>query len=174
MTKSLLFLKKISLNIKFNCLPKNLIIAKWHSCGYEKASLRPMDNYLTDRYQGVKINNSCSLRRLSKYGVIQGSVLGSVLYTIFLCNMFFMIDTVDVANYAHYSTPCVVPRKQCELETKLQQVSVKLFQQFHENGMKANKDKCHFLSSLDIKKFATSLHTRKFKLSKTFWCSNWQ
>ena len=128
MTKSLLFLKKISLNIKFNCLPKNLIIAKWHSCGYGKASLRPMDNYLTDRYQGVKINNSCSLRRLSKYGVIQGSVLGSVLYTIFLCNMFFMIDTVDVANYAHYSTPCVVPRKQCELETKLQQVSVKLFQ----------------------------------------------
>ena len=33
---------------------------------------------------------------------------------------------------------------------KIKKTSVKLFKWFHENGMKANQDKCHFLSSLDI------------------------
>ena len=32
----------------------------------------------------------------------------------------------------------------------LEKASVKLFKWFHENGLKANQDKCHFLSSLDI------------------------
>ena len=39
---------------------------------------------------------------------------------------------------------------QCDLETKLQKASVKLFKLFYENDMKVKQDKCHFLSSLDI------------------------
>ena len=46
-------------------------------------------------------------------------------------------------------------------------VSVKLFKWFHENGMKANQYKCHFLSNLDII-FTTCLHTRKFTFPKIF------
>ena len=42
-------------------------------------------------------------------------------------------------------------KSQCDLETKLQKASVKLSKWFYENGLKANQDKCHFLSSLDIK-----------------------
>ena len=41
--------------------------------------------------------------------------------------MFFMIHTVDIENYADDSTSCIVVKKQCELETKLQLVSVKFF-----------------------------------------------
>ena len=32
----------------------------------------------------------------------------------------------------------------------MQNASIKLFKWFYENGLKANQDKCHFLSSLDI------------------------
>ena len=32
----------------------------------------------------------------------------------------------------------------------MQKASVKLFKWFYENGLKANQDKCHFLSRLDI------------------------
>ena len=61
-----------------------------------------------------------------------------------------MIDTIDIASYADNNTPYMVGKNQCDLETKLQEASVKLLKWFHENGMKANPDKCHFLSSLDI------------------------
>ena len=64
--------------------------------------------------------------------------------------MFFMVHNIDIASYADNITTKSVGKKQCDLETKLQKASVKLFKWFHENGLKANQVKCHFLSSLDI------------------------
>ena len=77
-----------------DCLAHDLIIAKFHVKlhGFDKASLRLMHNYLTGRYQRVKINNSYSLWSLTKHGVPQGSTLGPILFNTFLCDMFFMID----------------------------------------------------------------------------------
>ena len=49
----------------------------------------------------------------------------------------------------------------------MKKASVKLFKWFHENGMKANQDKCHFLSSVDTSKVLTTyLHTRKLRFSR--------
>ena len=61
-----------------------------------------------------------------------------------------MIDNIDIARYADDNNTYSVGKSQCDLETKFQKASVKLFKWFHENGLKANQDKCHFLSSLDI------------------------
>ena len=85
-----------------------------------------------------------------KHGVPQGSILGPILFNIFLCDMIFMIDNIDIASYADDNTPYSVGKSQCYLETKLQNASIRLFKWFYENGLKANQDKCHFLSSLDI------------------------
>ena len=84
----------------FDCLPHDLIIAKLHAYGFDKASLRLTYSYLTDRYQRVKINNSYSLWSFIKKEVPQGSILGLILFNIFLCEMFFMIDNIDIASYA--------------------------------------------------------------------------
>ena len=64
--------------------------------------------------------------------------------------MFVIIDNIDIASYADDSNTYSVGKSQYDLETKFQKASVKLFKWFHENGLKANQDKCHFLSSLDI------------------------
>ena len=64
-----------------------------------------MHSYLTGRYQRVKNNNSYSFSSLIKYGVPQGSILGPILFNIFLCDMFFMIDTTEIAGYADDNTP---------------------------------------------------------------------
>ena len=64
--------------------------------------------------------------------------------------MFFMIDNIDIASYADDNTPYNVGKSKFDLEIKLQQASIKLLKWFYENGLKANQDKCHFLSSLDI------------------------
>ena len=64
--------------------------------------------------------------------------------------MFFLIGNIDIASYADDNTPYSVGKSQCDLEKKLQNASIKLFKWFYGNGLKANQDKCHFLSSLDI------------------------
>ena len=64
--------------------------------------------------------------------------------------MFVVIDNIHIASYAGDNTPYSVWKSQYDLETKFQKTSVKHFKWFHKNGIKANQDKCHFLSSLDI------------------------
>ena len=119
----------------FHCLPHDLIIAKLHVYGFDKASLRLIHSYLTDRYQRVKINNSYSLWSFIEHGVPQGLILDSILFNIFLRNMFFMVDNIDIASCADDNTPYSVGKSQCDLETKLQKTSIKIFKWFHENGL---------------------------------------
>ena len=142
----------------FDCLPHDLIIAKLHAYGFDKASLRLMHSYLTDRYQRVKINNSYSLWSLIKHGVPQGSILGPILFNIFLCDMFFMVDNIDIASYADDNTPYSVGKSQCDLETKLQKASVKLFKQFHENDLVYNDFSSSFSELLEKDKSVTIHH----------------
>ena len=56
------------------------------------------------RYQRVKINNSHSLWNLIKHRVSKGSILDSIIFDIFFCDMFFMIDTMNIASYAGDNT----------------------------------------------------------------------
>ena len=52
----------------------------------------------------------------------QSSILGPTLFNVFLCDIFFMIDNVDIASYADD-----LERKLWDVETKLKKTSVKLF-----------------------------------------------
>ena len=72
------------------------------------------------------------------------------LYIYIYIYMFFMVDNIDIGSFADDNTPYNVGKSQCDLQTKLQKTSVKRFQWFHENGLKATQRKCHFLSSLNI------------------------
>ena len=96
----------------FDCLPQDLIISKFHAYGFDKASLRLTHGSLTDRYQRVKINTYYSLWSLIKHGVPQGSILGPILFNIFLSYMFFMVNNVDIASYADENTPYSVGKSQ--------------------------------------------------------------
>ena len=98
-----------------------------HAYGFDKASLRLKHSCLTGRYQRVKINNSYSLWRLIKHGMPQGSILVPIIFNRFLCDVLFMIDIIDIASYADDSIPYSAGKKQCDLETKSQKTSVKLF-----------------------------------------------
>ena len=70
--------------------------------------------------------------------------------------MSFSIDSVDTTSYADDNTPYTIWKNKCEVENKLEIASVKLFKRFYKNGMKANQEKCNFLSCLHI--------TREFSL----------
>ena len=89
-----------------NCIPHDSITAKLHAYGFDMSSLKLMNSYLMNRHERVKINNSCSLwKKLIKYDVPQRSILRPVLFDIFLCDLLFIIDNVDVASYADDNTP---------------------------------------------------------------------
>ena len=78
------------------------------------------------------------------FGVPQGSILGPLLFNIFLCDLFIIMYDVDFASYADDNTPFFVAIDLDDVIYKLQNASKSLFQWFADNQMKANPDKCHF------------------------------
>ena len=134
----------------FDCLPHDLIIAKLHAYGFDRPSLKLIHSYLTGRFQRVKIGSTYSSYKLIKCGVPQGSILGPLLFNIFLCDMFLFIQEIDIASYADDNTPYTTNKSHTEVISDLETASAKIFEWFHNNAMKANQDKCHLLSSLDM------------------------
>ena len=131
----------------FDCLPHDLLIAKLHAYGFDMKSLRLIYNYLSNRKQRVKINDSYSSWRNILYGVPQGSILGPLLFNIFICDMFYFLDNFDIANYADDSTPFSAKKThKCVLD-ELELSSSILFKWLRNNYMKANTDKSHILLS---------------------------
>ena len=131
----------------FDCLPHELFIAKLHAYGFSLSALRLMYSYLSNRKQRTKINESYSSWEEILYGVPQGSILGPLLFNIFLCDLFLIVNDIDFANYAEDNTPFVFGNNPIEVLKCLEDASAKLFEWFSNNQMKANPDKCHLLTS---------------------------
>ena len=89
----------------FDCLPHDLLIAKFHVYGCDLPSMKLLNSYLSSKYQRVKINNFYSSRVDIFFRVTQRSSLGPILFNIFLCNLFLFIKNKDVASYADDTRP---------------------------------------------------------------------
>ena len=71
-----------------------------------------------------------------------------MLFNIFLCDLFFLINETDFASYADDNTSYVTGDSiENVLNNSLENVSITLFEWCADNQMKANKDKCHLLIS---------------------------
>ena len=130
----------------FDCLPHELLIAKLHAYGVDVPSLRLLHSYLTKRKQRVKLNDTYSSWSEILLGVPQGSILGPLLFNIFLCDLFQFFPDVDIANYAN-DTPHSSNINLNKVLHDLEKISDTLFKWFADNLLKANPEKSHLLTN---------------------------
>ena len=126
-------------------MPHDLLIAKLNAYGFDSTAIRLIHNYLSGRRQRTKVGNSFSSWKDILFGVPQGSILGPILFNIFLCDLFFIIDEVDFASFADDTTPYAEGESIEDVIKSLEKVSLKLFDWFELNQMKANPDKCSLI-----------------------------
>ena len=94
----------------FDYLSHDLLVAKLHANGFDIPALRLLHNYVTNRKQCVKIDRTFSFWEEILFGVPQGSILGPLLFNIFLCGLFLFINDIDIASYTDDNTPYTVDR----------------------------------------------------------------
>ena len=85
------------------------------------------------------------------FGVPQESILGPLLFNIFLTDLFFIANSIDIANYADDNTPYATANYIDSLIASLEQASKSLFTWFDNNLMKSNADKCYLSVSSNAK-----------------------
>ncbi len=108
-------------------------------------------DYLHNRTQAVKINNTMSDIRKLAFGVPQGSILGPILFTIFINDLTDTINECEVIQYAddtqflHSGTLDTLPH----LITQAQATLTRAKSYFSTNGLMLNpqKTQCMFVGT---------------------------
>ena len=81
-------------------LPHEVLITELNAYGFRLKAFKLMNNYLSKNNQRTKINESSSSWEQIIFGVPQGSVLGPILFNIFLIDFFLILKNIDIASYA--------------------------------------------------------------------------
>lgn len=130
----------MDLSKAFDCLPHELLIAKLHAYGFGKRSLNLFYSYLSNRFHRVRIGSSISEFLELLLGVPQGSVLGPILFNIFINDLLSLVQE-DICNFADDNTLYVCGNDVSDVKHRLKSDLDLVLNWFTNNGMVANPEK---------------------------------
>ena len=139
----------LDLRKAFDLVDHEILLHKLKLYNFSINSIEIIRSYLTSRHQIVKIGNNESSRRLIRSGVPQGSILGPILFLIYINDLSFQIKDSMVDLYADDSTLYTKGVSLQKIEHNLQISLNKVTNWCTKNNMAINaqKTKCMVLGS---------------------------
>ena len=145
-----------------NCLhhKRNLIVTI-RKCMYDL----PQDLPKQLRKQRTNIENTYSTWLDVIFGVPQGSILVLLLFNVFLADMLFTVNDIDMPSHADDNTPYMIADNVDDLITSTEQASDSFFEWFKNNLLRSHTDECRLLVSTNDR---VSVNVDGFKTDKSY------
>ena len=146
----------------FDCISHELLIAKLNAYGLDETSLKVINSYLKNRTQTTKVASSFSELLNIIFGVPQGSILGLLLFIIYIRDLFIVNKDVNFSSYADDTTPFIIGIRFEQIIPKLESILSDIPEWFMNNNLKANAGKFHlFLSPHEDQMITAENHVIK-------------
>ena len=129
----------------FHTINHDLLLTKLKENGFSHNTLAFMLSYLKNRSHRVTINNNFSKCEEIIAGVPKGSILGPLLFNIFINDIFCFEDKSYLSNYADDNVLYAFGSNMTKVKDKLSQDLPKLSEWFTKNFMILNPDKCYHM-----------------------------
>ena len=129
----------------FDGLNHELLIPKLRCHGLNQHPVECFRSYLSNCSQCCKINNTLGDWRKVIASVPHGSILGPLLFNIFLNYIFFFLKDTNLGKYADDSTLYAYNENLETVICNLRQEFFILANRFSDNYRVLNPGKCHFM-----------------------------
>ncbi len=137
----------IDLSKAFDCLPYSLTVAKLRAYGLSQDATTLLANYLTGIAQRVKVKDAHSTWDTLRKGVPQGSILGPVIFNLFINDIYYAIKDGCIFNYADDNTAVNTGSTLADTTSKLLENCTDIMNWIHTNEMEANPSKFQVMFS---------------------------
>ena len=137
----------IDLSKAFDTLDHKILCAKLEISGVRGTPLSLLTSYLSDRYQYTSVNGIESEKKLVKYGVPQGSVLGPLLFLLYISDMLNCYKGIDYkfVLYADDTNLFVIDESREQAIKKANIILKGVNDYMQSNLLHINRNKCCFI-----------------------------
>jgi len=90
----------LDLSKAFDCVDHKILLRILQHYGIRGVPLKWLETYLSGRTQLVQIENKCSQATSMNYGVPQGSILGPILFILYVNNVYCPLNSEQFLQYA--------------------------------------------------------------------------
>ncbi len=136
----------VDMSKAFDMISHEKLLKKLKCYNLSDNSLKLIKSYLNNRYQRVKIGNEVSDWRQIMSGVPQGSIIGPLLFNIYINDIFYVLECCELYNYADDN---ILSYNDEDVNKVIQTISaelVKIINWFKVNSLAANPDKFQCLT----------------------------
>ena len=135
----------IDLSAAFDLVSPSILMKKLKIYGFQSSMYEWIESYLTDRFQAVWIDHTMSSYLPCSVGVPQGSILGPLLFMLFVNDLPFILDC-GVEIYADDTTLTSANKNSNETSLTLTRNCGKINEWMEANTLKLNAGKTHLLT----------------------------
>ena len=138
----------VDLSKDFGSIVHDFLLANLSANGFHYNSLKLINSFLGDRKFNMKTGSYYSLYLDLLVEIPQGTILGSLLFNIHMCNL-FLCDCQSNINYPNETTLYACEPNMDVVLSKLERDTSKFFTWFQDNYLKANSGKSYLLTTSD-------------------------